>query len=83
MVLEGLETGKGCSSGNQFMAKAGFVLFELVVLVDLLVVVFVFVFARVDQSWFLRNRKVSRMNLPQKPIVTVCCIVEESRCVLV
>jgi hypothetical protein len=41
MVFECLEAGKGCTSSNHLMAEAGLVLFEVVVLVDLLVLVFV------------------------------------------
>lgn len=37
MVLEGLEASKGSTSGNKFVTKAGLVLLELVVVVDLLV----------------------------------------------
>jgi hypothetical protein len=43
MILERFEAGKRCSSGNHFVAEAGLVLLEVVVLVDLLVVVFLVV----------------------------------------
>jgi hypothetical protein len=46
VVFKCLESGKGSSSGNQFMTEAGLVLLELVVLVDLLVVLFVLVCMR-------------------------------------
>jgi hypothetical protein len=48
VVFECLEAGKGSTSGNQFMAEAGLVLFEVVVLVDLLVSVFVVIWGSVS-----------------------------------
>jgi hypothetical protein len=43
MVLERLEARKGSTSSNQLMAEASLILFELVVVVDLLIVLFVLV----------------------------------------
>lgn len=40
VVLECLEAGKSSSTSNYFMAEGGLVLFEVVVVVDLLVRVF-------------------------------------------
>jgi hypothetical protein len=40
MIFERFETSKCCSSSNHLVAEAGFVLLEIIVLVDLLVVVF-------------------------------------------
>ena len=37
MILEGFEAGEGSTARYEFMTEAGFVLFEVRVLVDLLV----------------------------------------------
>lgn len=44
VVLEGLEASKGSASGYNLMAKAGLVLLEIVVVVDLLVAVLALVY---------------------------------------
>jgi hypothetical protein len=46
VVFERLEASEGGAAGNHFMAEGGLVFFEVLALVDLLVVVFVLVYGR-------------------------------------
>jgi hypothetical protein len=72
VVLERLEASESGTSGDQFMAEAGLVFVEVVVLVDLLVVVFVLVCVGVrSASGLLGERSSIGGGVPQKPIAVV------------
>jgi hypothetical protein len=70
VVFECLEAGEGGTSSNHFMAEARLVLFEVVVLVDLLVSVFVVIWGSVS-CCYIPQFTIRRCwpNVPQKPIV--------------
>jgi hypothetical protein len=79
VILERLETSKGGASCDQFMTEAGFVLVEVVVLVDLLVVVFVLVcggFRSVCGS--LGECEYRTERTPETHVVGIVCVVEVS-----
>lgn len=68
MVLEGLETSEGSTSGYNLMAEAGLVLLEVVAVVDLLVVVLAVVYGG---SVSIIGLNTWEEYVPQKPIVNV------------
>lgn len=70
VVLESLKASKGSTSSDQLMAEAGLVLLEVVVVVDLVVRVLAVI------CWMGRSAmpmdEVLIVDVPQKPIVSVC-----------
>lgn len=73
VILKSLETSKGSTSSNNLVSKAGLVLLEVVVVVDLLVAVLAVVCGSAVSNTNGKPRSKSGMerSIPQKPILRV------------